>query len=91
LFLNVDILTEYKGGDGRYRKGFAHGALDVGRVILIEQTTGWQDKPACKVTLEGYGEITVLEHRTVLVDRINLLLQALQAPRPTPYTERFLR
>ena len=44
MIKKVPILKEYRGGDGRYRPGLAFGAIEVDRIVYLEDAGTWQDK-----------------------------------------------
>ena len=68
MIKKVPLLTQHKGGDGRYRPGYSYGALDLARVTYMEATGTWQDKPITCVHLDNGDIVEVLLSLDEVID-----------------------
>lgn len=60
MLKKVPLLTEFKGGDGRYRPDMGFGAIEVDRIVWVASNGTWQDKSITCVRFDNGSQVDVL-------------------------------
>ena len=60
MLRNVQIRTEWKGGDGRWRPDIGFAAINPDHIAWAEAKSSWQDMPVTQVHFKDGSELEVL-------------------------------